>query len=286
MAITHVEGAFEPEHFSKEFGFSGSTAGQRAPRGAQEDETPASSKIRGKSAVPYDADVATHGSHMGGFEEHGKGTMDFARGGEVHHPHGHEPMHEEEHMGGGRKVHHMHGGHSIHHPDGHVTHHHHDGSEVPAHMARGGHSGTMHPHGHHITHTEHKSDGRVIMHHAHGGHSVMHPHGHMSHHGADGAPAHMAMGGHHDPESEYVHKARGGHQLAGKPQTLPRDMKPAGMRHHSPIETAPRDPGITTTPRNQMSGGEMGYGVEPSAEPDTAGDGQGIPQMRRGGHKR
>jgi hypothetical protein len=87
----------------------------------------------------------------------------------------------------------------------------------------------------------------------------------------------------HHGELTDLHLARGG--ITGHRQRLPRSMKPAMMRPRSPIETPPRDPGITTTPRNQMSGGALGYGVEPSAEPDTAGDGQGIPQMRRGGRR-
>lgn len=84
--------------------------------------------------------------------------------------------------------------------------------------------------------------------------------------------------------------ARGGH--AGERVRLPRGMKPPAERRHSPIgdempiNRAPRRPEISTTPRNDMPGGKMPYGVEPSAEPDAAGSEQGITSLRHGGRLR
>jgi hypothetical protein len=85
----------------------------------------------------------------------------------------------------------------------------------------------------------------------------------------------------HGGESEHLDLARGG--FAGHRQRLPRAMKPEGMRPHSPINTPPRNPNMTTTPTNDMPAGQMGYGVQPSAEPDAAGSEQGITQMHKGG---
>lgn len=64
---------------------------------------------------------------------------------------------------------------------------------------------------------------------------------------------------------------------------LPATMRPAIAKKHSPVETPPRNPNQTTTPRNRMSGGVMPYGVEPSSEPMVAGSTQDIPQLRSGG---
>jgi hypothetical protein len=61
-------------------------------------------------------------------------------------------------------------------------------------------------------------------------------------------------------------------------------MKIAQARHRSPIETPPRNPNTSTSMKNDMAGGQMAYGNQPSSEPDAAGSDQGIPQMRRGGH--
>ena len=178
----------------------------------------------------------------------------------------------------------------------------------------------LHPHGHSVIRVEQRADGGVVHHHSHGGHSLHHPDGRITHHVADGTPAHLARGGleHMHDESEYVHRARGGDmeqdkalvkkafrehdqhmhggehediELArgGRMPSLPRSMKPSAGRHRSPIGSAepvnrpPRDPMMTTTPRNAMPGGQMAYGVEPGAEPDNAGSEQGIPQLRRGG---
>jgi hypothetical protein len=208
--------------------------------------------------------------------------------------------------------HHDHGGMTVHHDDGHVSHHHHDGS--PVHAATGGHMGMhMHPHGHDVEHVEHREhDGAVIHHHHHGGHSVHHADGRVTHHHGDGSPVHSAPGGMehmHDPEGEYAHGGHARHndeaqdralikEMVGRHDKgeamafggharLPRAMKPAGMRPHSPIETAPRKPQVTRTPPNSMPGGVMGYGTQPGAEPGmeptdpTGGTGPG---MRHGGH--
>lgn len=296
---------FSPEHASahRDFGFHGSA--EMSPHAGS-----AARDARGPKA---------HAEPM----EHGGG--EYAHGGHMH-PHGGQIVREEHRADGGKVCHMSHGGMTIHHPDGHVTHHQHDGREVKA--AEGGAMGMshMHPHGHHVTNVEHHADGRVIHHHEHGGHTVHHTDGRITHHMSDGSPAHMAHGGiegMHD-SSEYVHRARGGgieaekglikkafrehenaehhgeHEdlhlarggYAGKAASLPRGMKPAASRHHSPIGSEmpvnkpPRNPGMTTSPRNAMPGGQSPYGVEPSAEPDMAGSDQGISQLRRGGRAR
>lgn len=165
--------------------------------------------------------------------------------------------------------------------------------------ARGG--GAMvhtHPQGHDVTHVESCPVGE-IQHHAHGGYTIHHEGGQITHHHADGMMAQhgvdpdaaqdkamisKAIGQHetHEHEGEHtdLHLARGG---LGR---LPPHMRPPGMRRHSPIETPPRDPAITTTPRNRFPAGQMAYGEEPSAEPDVAGSEQGIPQLRHGGRAR
>lgn len=304
MAIKHIPDGqdFGAADFSKDFGFHGSAEGPRrtaAPPFASDEPT------RGPKGVPEPMEV---------------GGGAYAHGGEVHHPHGHHVVRVEHRADGGKIHHHAHGGHSVEHPDGHMSHHHHDGSPV-AHMAHGGAESHMHPHGHHVVHVEHHSDGRVVHHHEHGGHSVHHMDGRITHHHEDGSPA-LLIGvaaprgiEHQHDESEYVHRARGGHMApekkmiksairqhdehehggahedihlarggaAGKHVRLPRGMKPVGERMHSPIETPPRNPNLTTTPRNEMSGGQMPYGVEPSSEPDMAGSDQGIPQLAHGG---
>ena len=287
MAIHHIKDG-ESFKYPTDFGFHGSAEGETGPKSA---------------SPPYAEDVPTRGpKHVAEPTEMGEGPPgDYARGGHAHmahggesHPHGHCPRGEPmPHAGGGHIVHHEHGGHTIHHPDGHVTHHHHDGSPVHE-AAHGGAMHHMHPHGHHVVRVEHHADGRVLHHHDHGGHTVHHPDGHITHHHEDGTPAHMAAGGHamghqHD-SSEYVHggaaehHARHGDGMAmGGRTRIPRSFVPQAERRRSPIETPPRNPMHSTTPRNSMPGGQMGYGVEPSAEPDMAGSDQGIPQMRRGG---
>lgn len=78
----------------------------------------------------------------------------------------------------------------------------------------------------------------------------------------------------------------GGAFARGGKVRLPGKMKPAIAKQHSPINTPPRNPNITVTPRNTMPGGQMAYGVQPSAEPDRAGTTQGIRQLRGGGRVR
>jgi hypothetical protein len=266
VAITHVDGDFRPEHFSRDFGFNRSAEGGAKPPYAADKPT------RGPKSVPEPMEM---------------GGGDYARGGAVH-PHGGHMVREEMRADGGRVCHMSHGGMTVEHQDGHITHHNHDGSEA---YAEGGEAsmGQMHPHGHGVTRVDHRADGAVVHHHDHGGHTVHHADGRITHHLADGRPASMAMGGiegMHD-SSEYVHRARGG--FAGDPVRVPRSMKPMASRHRSPIGSdmpinkPPRNPTLTTSPHNAMPGGQMAYGVQPSAEPDMAGSEQGIPQMKRGG---
>lgn len=169
--------------------------------------------------------------------------------------------------------------------------------------------GNVHPHGHQVASSEHRPDGSVIMHHAHGGYTVCHADGGMTHHGHDGQPM-MAGGGRmggienmHD-SSELAHRATGGtvqpyakggeEHLAkggiGHRQHLPRGMKPKAehfrpLGEESALNRPPRNPMHSTTPRNAMPGGQMAYGVEPSAEPDMPPPG-GMTQLARGGRAR
>lgn len=85
---------------------------------------------------------------------------------------------------------------------------------------------------------------------------------------------------HESGEGDRIGKARGGRA------TLPKAMKAKALQSHSPINTPPRNPTTTTTPRNIMPGGAMAYGVQPSSEPAVAGSGQGIPQLADGGRVR
>ena len=231
--------------------------------------------------------IVHHHAHGGMSIEHPDGHMTHhhhdgspvhhaARGGEMTHvhPHGHHVVHVEHHADGRIVHHHEHGGHTVHHVDGRITHHHEDGAPV--------HAGAVHHgvEGHHDTESEyvHRARGGRM---AEGGHAK-HRDGDLA---QDKAMIKKAFRQHENAEHHGEHEdltlARGG--LAGHRVSLPRGMKPEVARHHSPIDMPPRNPNLTTTPRNQMSGGVMPYGVEPSAEPDQAGAGQGIPQLRRGG---
>lgn len=170
------------------------------------------------------------------------------------------------------------------------------------------HGGAMHPHGHHIVRTEKRTDGAVIHHHAHGGHSVLHGDGRMTHHKHDGSPAATDMaqdaamvesGVHqhedhlHDGEHTDMHFARGGmvpgmgmHMHKGRSRKPHMPKGEPGMGEAEPVNRPPRNPMMSTTPRNAMPGGNMPYGVQPSAEPDVAGSEQNIPQLRGGGRMR
>ena len=53
-----------------------------------------------------------------------------------------------------------------------------------------------------------------------------------------------------------------------------------------PINRPPKNPNLNTGPSDSKPGGAMGYGTQPSAEPDMAGSEQGIPQLKHGGHHR
>lgn len=260
MAIQHLKHGedFGAQHFGKDFGFSGSAQGY--------DGHPTAPPFAGSSPT-------NGGKHESAPMEVGGGS--YAHGGMTHghHPHGHEPVGEMKPLAmGGMCQHHAHGGHTVHHADGRMTHHHADGSPVRHHaMARGGGVEGMHD-----------SEGEYV----HRGHGAP----------TFGTEDHQSVGGEFEPihpdspDTTAPHHtegyARGG--FAGHRASLPRDMKPMAERHHSPIDTPPRNPNTTKTPRNAMPGGQMAMGVQPSSEPDQAGADQGIPQMRHGGghHKR
>lgn len=277
MTVRHLKPGedFGPEHFAETgFGFT--------------------SSAKGGAAKP------THGSKsVAEPKEEGESAPgDYAKGGHVH-PHGHHIVrvaHEED----GRVVmHHAHGGHSVTHMDGMITHHHHDGSPVDG--------GGMGPQGREEMHDESE--------YAHNGMARDVPTRDASRASPnnirpeDSSNDYAKGGRSRDPDaaedkamikkgiSQHENHEHGGEhtdlKLAGGggfPHMRPRlgpAMRPKAEKMHSPINTAPRNPGRTTTPRNAMPGGQLGYGVEPSAEPDQAGaDQTGIPQMRRGGHKK
>lgn len=186
-------------------------------------------------------------------------------------------------------------------------------SESPHAFAKGG---DVHPNGHHVIHVEHHADGAVVHHHAHGGYTVHHADGGITHHMQDGMPCH-ARGGieHMHDSSELAHRHKGKHHseagesaaeeaaespaeeaaeggmARGGHMRLPKSFRPkAGHGHEigneSAVNRPPRNPMTSTTPRNAMPGGQMAYGVEPSAEPDVAGSTQGIPQLKRGGRRK
>lgn len=213
----------------------------------------------------------THHMHDGSPAEYGTGGQMMAPEPMAHspvmtHPHGHRVTHVEGMADGGEVHHHEHGGHSMHHADGRVTHHDHSGAMVDHRAggsagtyARGGPAGRP-------TAGDQAADKRLV---------------------AKGIRQHEDH--EHGGEHTDLELARGG-GIPGMKARLPRGMMPKAARSHSPIgsgrspiERPPRNPAMTTSPRNTYSGGEMGYGVEPSAEPDTAGSEQGIPQLRGGG---
>ena len=194
-------------------------------------------------------------------------TDHYAHGGESH-PHGHSIVHVERKPDGRMIEHHAHGGHTVHHPHGMVSHHHHDGS--PVHAAHGG-----------FAHDEeaeyvHRPENEHLIHRAKGGRA--------GDEAEDKRMIKKAFSEHdrelHHGEHTDLHLARGG--FARHRVRLPRDMSPAGERPHSPINTPPRNPNVTSSPANDMAGGQMPYGVQPSSEP-SGGD---MAQMHRGGRTR
>jgi hypothetical protein len=260
MAITHIPDGgdfFGPEHASthKSFGFHGSVE----------------HRAKGGRAAPPVIDEPTHEKPH--FDR-------YAKGGEIHHghPHGHEVEHVEHHKASGAVIHHhTHGGYTVHHRDGEVEHFAVGGA--PCEMEHARHGGMEHMH-------DPESE---YVHRAHGGHMK----GHESprkHHAKGGHAGHpdeaqdralikRMMAEHEKGEGEDQHFARGGMPIPN--QRFPRSMKPAVSHRSSPINTPPRNPGVSSSVPNEMPGGQMPYGVQPSDE----GDG-GMPAMSRGGAMR
>ena len=218
----------------------------------------------GYSVHHKEGSVTHHGADGKEMPVGSKGA-EYSTGGHVH-PHGHRVVHVEHHPDGAVIHHHAHGGMTMIHPDGRMQHMDKDGGPAMA-MPHFG--------------VEKMHDSSEYAHRARGGHmdaaedKAMIQKAFRQHETAE-------HGGHHVP----LHLAHGG--FPQRSPALPRDMKPMAGRHRSPIgngrsNAAPRDATHTTSPRNAMPGGEMAYGVEPSAEPDMAGSEQGIPQFRRGG---
>ncbi len=242
-----------PDHFPKDFGFSGSTkkAGGGPVSRSRDAKNPVSTMEHGdhsgdhESSPPtYDPDVVTdeHGGHDGGPPD---SKSAFAHGGNAH-PHGHHVVHVEQHPDGSVVMHHGHGGMSVMHADGHMSHHDHTGAIV--HAAHGG--------------AQHHQDASTYV-------------GQLQR-GLEGAKAHEAAEGEHlatgGTAGEYGMGGR-----AGMHPRLPRGMKPAAGRARSPIGGPP------VARRNPTPNAGMGMGVEPSAEPDVAGTLPGAPAMRKGG---
>ena len=298
MAITHVKGDFDESHFPKDFGFSGST--EKGPKGRT------GAKDRNDPAAATTKPVTAENDHPA--EESEGGGSNFAKGGNIH-PDGHDPHGTHHRPDGMIIIMHTHGGHTLHHPDGHVSHHDAEGNEMHAHggehMNPGYAHGSAvhtHPHGHAmIGHPESMPDGSEIHHHAHGGMTVHHADGRITHHDEHGsmvthaekAMMKRAVSQHEDQEHEgdhaEIHLARGG--APGMRPRIPKAMRPKSETMHSPINTPPKNPMRNVSPRNAAPGGALGYGVEPSAEPDTAGadqsgmGDQGVPQFSRGGRR-
>jgi len=291
MAIQHVKGDFFDHEFGaqhREFGFHGSAPS--APIG-HHDRHPDRPTERDKIMDHYAEGGEIHGGH----EMHGE-----------HHPHGHHVVHTERKPDGRVIEHHEHGGHTVHHPHGVISHHHHDGT--PVHAAHGGFAHdpeaeyVHRPENEHLIHKEHRRHGGRMEHtgaempremDAHGGRAGERHHLEGRHHSESGDLAQdkrlikKAFKEHdqelHHGEHTDLHLAHGG--FAGRRVRLPRDMSPVGARPHSPINTPPRSPNVTSTPANDMPGGQMPYGVQPSAEPPMAG-GDDMAQMHRGGRTR
>lgn len=227
----------------------------------------------------------------------GMETDSYAKGGHhmgMHmHPHGHEVV-DVEHGEHGVVMHHAHGGYTMHHHDGHVTHHAMGGEQchamggpqmpmaggqppmpgrspigarpgMPMARAEGGSIGGGLPqYARGGDHEDRMSDKRMMT-------KAIHEHEVHDHPGEKETKMRLAPGGR---------------------MRTPRKMEPAAMKTRTelgggmPVNKPPRNPARTTSPRNSMPGGQMGYGVEPSAEPDVADSDQGISGMSKGGHRR
>jgi len=193
---------FGPSHFSKDFGFHGSSSGvgpgKHHSKATHLPERQSPSDLSAKHVSP--------------------GDNTYRKGGEVGHahPHGHHVVEVEHHEDGSVTHHHAHGGMTHHHADGHISHHHAHGGEISAHEGHQGHHGGhssvhAHPHGHHVTHVESLHDGSEVHHHSHGGYTIHHAHGGVSHHGAHGETAGNGQAGHaRHTEAEYMPKGKNG----------------------------------------------------------------------------
>ncbi len=289
MSIKHIPegGDFE---FPKEFGFHGSH-GAKVPVSDSENverHSPPGMKSPHRSRhtrmaesgqsdhghLPHEGHepeaAYAHGGHHAVEEGEDKDleSHGMAHGGHHHmHPHGHHVVRVEHHPHG-VVHHHAHGGYTVHHHDGAISHHHRHGGVIAhhaaPHMAHGGH-----PDGHH------SGEGTYVGERAHGGH-----------HGDEAED--RKLFGEMMKEHEGEGHARGG----GMEPRLPRGMRPKAARHQSeigsemPVNRPPRAPRASRTPPNMMPGDTMGMGVQPSSEPDAAGAGQGIPQLKHGGRPR
>lgn len=283
----------------KDFGFSGSIEGQRKSepkpglktqpdRQMRASQDPAT-VLRGK---PREGGVdLSNRQGLGDFtqghtnpitsQEGFAGKMPanggFADGGAVMgphmHPHGQSLHRVDQGMDGSIVHHHAHGGYTTFHQDGNITHSSADGKEAVGDGAQPGGAGSVnaHPHGNAVTRTE-SMDDREIMRHSHGGFTVNYNDDRPpTHHNQDGTPAYHAGAG---PEDF----ARGG-RVHGKhkpkphkpaaPKAMPVPMGGA-LASTAPVNRPPRNPERSVTPRNEMPGGVMPYGVEPSAEPDVS----------------
>ena len=325
MAIQHVKGDFFDHEFGaqhREFGFHGSAPsgpirhdGHLADHPADEDKVMDHYAHGGE----IHGEHHPHGHHVVHTEHKPDGRIieHHAHGGHtVHHPHGMVSHHHHD----GSPVHAAHGGFEhdreaeyVHRPENeHLIHgeHRRHGGEMEhkrrEHRRHGGpmlHEERGEPHEGKMMEREgdahggragrrHRADGGRMEHEEGREHRR---HGGEARHHEDGDEAQdkrmikKAFSEHdrelHHGEHTELHLAHGG--FAGRRVRLPRDMMPAGERPHSPINTPPRSPNVTSTPANDMAGGQMPFGVQPSSEPPMPGGGD-MAHMHRGGrtHRR
>lgn len=271
MAATHLkagEDFFGGKHgdMHRDFGFHGSAPKARGGRANYADG--------GSASPPFASDSPTEGSKRTPEPEE-DGGGDFAKGGMAKgghlHPHGHHIVSSEPAPGGGVIMRHAHGGFTHMAPDGTSTH-----CDAAGGMCNGGKmaggGGVEDQH----DSSEYAHGGRTKK--ADGG--LMHD---------DASNTSTSPAGSFPEEPTSMPRQMGTDETAmarGGRARLPSGMKPSAMQRHSPINTPPRNPTTTRTPRNIMPGGQMAYGVQPSSEPDPAGADQGIPQLADGGKVR
>lgn len=293
MGIRHVDGEFNESHFSKDFGFKGSA---EPPRGRY---------AKGGHVTKIRQPYADGGPVMGDPIDPSNPDPGMAKGGHVpgrrpmpmdaaepdaddmpprpggRHPDGQHIVRTEPMAGGGAICHHAHGGRTVVNADG-----------TSQHFSAGGPvEGGSFPDEPTSEPRQLEADGTGF---ARGGRSRL-ASGNDLNDPMDSNPdltrrirqlPQRADGMDTDPRTTDASRSvDDGYSKGGRARLAP-SMRPKVMQRHSPIGNvnhAPRNPMSTVSPSNDMPGGQMGYGVQPGAEPDMAGSEQGVPQMKRGG---